>query len=93
VGAEEQQVEMGNPEKRLDEARAQRENQEGTEKPEVTDEHKERAKEMAKVYKEDRPTSVLPDTGGTVAGTIVSDWIDEDKKSEADDGENEKQDS
>jgi hypothetical protein len=101
VGAEEQQVEMGNPEKRLDEARAQRENQEGTEKPEVTDEHKEKAKEMAKVYNEDRPTSVLPDTGGTVAGTIVSDWLDEDKtsnanddeESEADDGKNEKQDA
>jgi hypothetical protein len=77
MGAEEHTVEVGNPEKRLDEARAAREEQEGTEKPEVTDEHKERAKEMAKVYKEDRPTTVLPGTGGAVSGTTVTDWVDE----------------
>jgi hypothetical protein len=79
VGAEDQEVGVRDPEKRLDEARAAREEKEGTEKPEVTEEHKEKAKEMAKVYDDDRPTSVLPDTGGTVSGTIVSDWIDEDK--------------
>jgi len=51
--------------------------QERTEKPEVTEEHKETAKEMAKAYDEDRPTSTLPGSGGTVSGTAVTDWVDE----------------
>jgi hypothetical protein len=70
-------------EERLDEARSQRDEQEGTEKPPVTDEHKKRAKEMAESYEDDRPTVKMPGTGGTVAGTAVSDWIDEDKKNES----------
>jgi len=37
-----------------------------TEKPEVTDEHKKKAKEMARAYDETRPTSTLPGSGGTV---------------------------
>jgi len=51
-----------------------------TEKPEVTEEHKEQAKEMAKAYDEDRPTSTLPGSGGTVSGTAVTDWVDEEDK-------------
>jgi hypothetical protein len=51
-----------------------------TEKPEVTDEHKEQAKEMAKAYDEDRPTSTLPGSDGTVSGTAVTDWVDEEDK-------------
>lgn len=45
-----------------------------TEKPEVTDEHKAQAKEMAKAYQDDRPTTTMPGTGGTVSGTAVADW-------------------
>ena len=48
-----------------------------TEKPEVTDEHREVAKEMCKEYEEERPTIVMPGTDGTVAGTAVNDWVDE----------------
>jgi hypothetical protein len=44
---------------------------------EITDSAKEKAKEMAKSY-EDRPTMVLPGSDGTVAGTAVGDWLDED---------------
>jgi hypothetical protein len=51
-----------------------------TEKPEVTEEHKEQAKEMAKAYDEDRPTSTLPGSDGTVSGTAVTEWIDEEDK-------------
>jgi hypothetical protein len=51
-----------------------------TEKPEVTDEHKERAKEMATAYDEDRPTTTLPGSSGTVSGTAVTDWVDEKDK-------------
>lgn len=48
-----------------------------TEKPEVKDEHREAAKEMRKEYEEERPTIVMPGTGGTVAGTAVNEWVDE----------------
>ena len=48
--------------------------------PEVTDEHREQAKKMAKAYDDDRPTAVLPGTGHTVTGQAVADWIDEDGK-------------
>ena len=51
-----------------------------TEKPEVTDEHKAQAKKMAKAYDEDRPTSTLPGSGGTVSGTAVTDWVDDEDK-------------
>ena len=56
------------------------EQQQRTEKPEVTDEHKEQAKEMARAYDETRPTSTLPGSGGTVSGTAVTDWVDEKDK-------------
>jgi hypothetical protein len=51
-----------------------------TEKPEVTDEHKKRAKEMVETYDEDRPTTTLPGSGGAVSGTAVTDWVDDKDK-------------
>jgi hypothetical protein len=51
-----------------------------TEKPEVTEEHKEQAKEMAKAYDEDRPTTTLPGSEGTVSGTAITDWVAEEDK-------------
>jgi len=51
-----------------------------TEKPEVTEEAKEKAKEMAKSYNDDLQTTTLPGSGGTVAGTAVTDWVDEEDK-------------
>jgi hypothetical protein len=49
-----------------------------TEKPDITDDHKEKAQEMRKEYVEDRATVIMPGSGGTVAGTAVNEWIDED---------------
>lgn len=49
-----------------------------TEKPEVTDEHKEQAKEMKESYQEERDTISLPGSGGTVSGTAVNEWVDDD---------------
>lgn len=51
---------------------------EPTEKPEVTDEHREKAKEMRKDYEEDRPTVTMPGTDGAVSGTAVNEWLDDD---------------
>ena len=51
-----------------------------TEKPEVTDEHKEKAKEMAKEYDDNLQTTTLPGSGGTVSGTAVTEWVDEKDK-------------
>ncbi|HSS26115.1 MAG TPA: hypothetical protein VLL82_17365 [Mycobacterium sp.] len=53
------------------------EDQQTTEKPEPDEEQKQKAAEMMTAY-EDRPTLVLPGTGGKVSGTAVNDWLDED---------------
>jgi hypothetical protein len=56
------------------------EQQQSSEKLEITEEHKDKAKEMARAYDEDRPTSTLPGSGGTVSGTAITDWVDEKDK-------------
>jgi len=86
-GQQQDKAQERDPEKRLDEARTEREEAEGTEKPEVTDEHKEQAEKMGKYYKEERPTVAMPDTGGTVSGTAVSEWTDEGQEGEKPEGE------
>ncbi|WP_067566906.1 hypothetical protein [Nocardia acidivorans] len=45
--------------------------------PEITDEHRRQAAEMAASYETGRPTAILPGTDGMVSGTAVNDWIDE----------------
>ena len=55
-------------------------NQELTEKPEVTDELREKAREMAKAYSDDLKTTTLPGSSGTVSGTSVTDWVDDEDK-------------
>jgi hypothetical protein len=86
---QQQQTQQQNPEQRIDEARRKREQdtEDRTEKPPVTDEHKEQAKEMAKSYEDDRPTVTMPDTGGTVSGTAVADWSDDETASKADEAQ------
>src|SRR4029077_7467451 len=51
--------------------------QQSTEKQEPDEDEKKKTAEMMKAY-EDRPTLVLPGTGGMVSGTAVNDWLDED---------------
>ena len=51
-----------------------------TEKPEITDEAKDKAKEMSKAYSDDLQTTTLPGSDGTVSGTAVTDWVDEEDK-------------
>jgi hypothetical protein len=55
----------------------QEEGQQVTEKPEPDEDDKKKAAEMMEAY-QDRPTLVLPGTGGMVSGTAVNDWLDED---------------
>ena len=55
----------------------QEESQQVTEKPEPDEEQKEKAAQMMTAY-EDRPTLVLPGTGGMVSGTAVNDWLDDE---------------
>lgn len=49
-----------------------------TEKPEVTEEHHDRAKKLMDSYDDDRPTVTMPGTGGAVSGTAVNEWLDDD---------------
>ena len=56
----------------------QKDNRPRTEKPEVQEEHQEKAKEMRKEYVEQRPTVIMPGSGGTVSGTAVNEWLDDD---------------
>jgi hypothetical protein len=51
--------------------------QQATEKPEPGEGAKRKAAEMMTAY-EDRPTLVLPGSGGKVSGTAVNDWLDEE---------------
>ncbi len=48
-----------------------------TEKPEPDEEDKEKAAEMMTAY-EEKPTLILPGTGGAVSGTAVGAWLDDD---------------
>lgn len=48
-----------------------------TEKPEPNEDNKKQAAEMMEAYKE-KPTIVLPGTGGSVSGTAVNEWLDDD---------------
>ena len=35
---------------------------------------------MVKAYDEDRPTTTLPGSEGTVSGTAITDWVDDEDK-------------
>ena len=48
-----------------------------TEKPEPDEDAKEKAAEMMTAYV-DKPTLVLPGSGGAISGTAVGDWLDDD---------------
>jgi hypothetical protein len=46
--------------------------------PKPNEEALKQAREDMDLYREDRPTVVLPGSGGTVSGTAVNDWLDGD---------------
>jgi hypothetical protein len=51
-----------------------------TEKPRVTEENRKEAERVMKSYDSDRSTVTLPGSHGTVSGTAVNDWLDDDGK-------------
>lgn len=51
-----------------------------TPEPEVRREHREKAKQVAENYKDERPTTVLPGSDGMISGTAVTDWLDAEGK-------------
>jgi hypothetical protein len=67
-----------------DKAAGQYDDQQPPEKPEPDEDDKHKAAEMMTAY-EDRPTVVLPGSGGTISGTAVNNWLDEDGDPKNDD--------
>jgi muramoyltetrapeptide carboxypeptidase LdcA involved in peptidoglycan recycling len=55
-------------------------NEENTssETPELSEEGKEKVRQMQEAYDDDRPTAVLPGTGGTITGTAINEWLDDE---------------
>jgi hypothetical protein len=48
-----------------------------SEKPEPSKEAKTKAHETMSAY-QDRPTLVLPGSGGSISGTAINDWLDDE---------------
>jgi hypothetical protein len=46
--------------------------------PELSDEGREKVRQMQRTYDDDRPTAVLPGTGNTITGVAINDWLDDD---------------
>ncbi|ART68063.1 hypothetical protein BTO20_05155 [Mycobacterium dioxanotrophicus] len=46
----------------------------------ITEENHRQAEEVMKSYDDTRPTVTMPGTGGTVSGTAVNDWLDDEGK-------------
>ena len=52
--------------------------QTSSERPELSDEGKETVRRMQEAYDDNRPTAVMPGTGGTITGVAVSEWLDDE---------------
>jgi hypothetical protein len=53
-------------------------NKTSSEMPELSEEGKEKVRQMRDAYDEDRPTAVLPGTGGTITGVAINEWLDDE---------------
>ena len=49
-----------------------------SETPELSEEGKEKVRRMQESYDDDRPTAVLPGTGGTITGVAINEWLDDE---------------
>ena len=48
------------------------------EPPELSEEGKEKVRQMQQAYDDDRPTAVLPGTDGTITGVAINEWLHDD---------------
>ncbi|MGV0737066.1 MULTISPECIES: hypothetical protein [Mycobacterium] len=48
--------------------------------PPVSEENRKEAERIMQSYDDSRPTVTLPGSNGTVSGTAVNDWVDDDGK-------------
>jgi hypothetical protein len=80
ASGEQQQSASGEQQKSASGGQQQTASGQLTEKPEVTDEHRDKARDMAKAYDDDLQTTTLPGSEGTVSGTAVTDWVDDKDK-------------
>jgi hypothetical protein len=48
------------------------------ETPELSEDGKEKVRQMQQAYDDDRPTAVLPGTDGTITGVAINEWLDDD---------------
>ncbi|OBB22163.1 hypothetical protein A5792_06535 [Mycolicibacterium peregrinum] len=46
--------------------------------PPVSEENRKEAERVLRSYDDSRPTVTLPGSHGTVSGTAVNDWVDDD---------------
>jgi hypothetical protein len=49
-----------------------------SETPELSEEGKEKVRQMQEAYDDDRPTVVMPGTGGTITGVAINEWLDDE---------------
>jgi hypothetical protein len=48
------------------------------ETPELSEEGKEKVRQMQEAYNDDRQTAVLPGTHNTITGVAVNEWLDDE---------------
>jgi phosphoserine aminotransferase len=48
------------------------------EMPELSEEGKEKVRQMQEAYNDDRQTAVLPGTNNTITGVAVNEWLDDE---------------
>jgi hypothetical protein len=49
-----------------------------SETPELSEEGKEKVRQMQEAYDDDRPTVAMPGTGGTITGVAINEWLDDE---------------
>ncbi len=67
-----------------------------SETPELSEEGKEKVRQMQEAYDDDRPTVALPGTNNTITGVAINEWLDDEgnpkfgKDKQQDDNENDR---
>jgi hypothetical protein len=46
--------------------------------PELSEEGREKVRRMQEAYDDERETAVLPGTDGTITGTAINEWLDDE---------------